>query len=330
MQMPGRKFSTGSAYRYGFNGKENDNEVKGEGNQQDYGMRIYDPRLVRFLSVDPLTKSYPNISPYPYAMNRPIDGIDLDGLEWIHFNVKFSRNSEGKMIVLEKTMVKDYRKLSENALNQIHHTNSFYSQYSQGFGMLGRGVLFTYQEYDENGELKSTASKMDVPTSLTSYGFYAGQGCITKFGELITPGKYGNYNFGMMPIDMADALAKEHDMLQNIPNHKGFMHKDYLNSDLVFLRRLIIFRDKYEKDKNYIDPFTERKVSSEQKDFVDNAITLFKFFLAFKVEALKKDLKDGKLTQSEFDSKMYLFNNQNEIDRVPLPAPDRVPNKGSY
>ncbi len=38
--MPGRTFSSGS-YKYGFNGKENDNEVKGNGNQQDYGMRIY-------------------------------------------------------------------------------------------------------------------------------------------------------------------------------------------------------------------------------------------------------------------------------------------------
>jgi hypothetical protein len=35
MMMPGRKFSAGSVYRYGFNGKENDNELKGEGNQQD-------------------------------------------------------------------------------------------------------------------------------------------------------------------------------------------------------------------------------------------------------------------------------------------------------
>ena len=50
--MPGRTFSS-SSYRYGFNGKENDNEVKGNGNQQDYGMRIYDPRLGRFLSIDP-------------------------------------------------------------------------------------------------------------------------------------------------------------------------------------------------------------------------------------------------------------------------------------
>jgi RHS repeat-associated protein len=68
-------------YRYGFNGKENDNEVEGEGNQQDYGMRIYDPRLGRFLSVDPLTGKYPWYTPYQFAGNKPINSIDLDGLE---------------------------------------------------------------------------------------------------------------------------------------------------------------------------------------------------------------------------------------------------------
>jgi RHS repeat-associated protein len=72
--------SSGS-YRYGFNGKENDNEVKGTGNQQDYGMRIYDPRLGRFLSVDPLTQTYPYYSPYQFAGNMPIWAIDLDGAE---------------------------------------------------------------------------------------------------------------------------------------------------------------------------------------------------------------------------------------------------------
>jgi RHS repeat-associated protein len=80
MQMPGRKFSS-ELYRYGFNGKENDNEVKGEGNQQDYGMRIYDGRLGRFLSVDPLTHSYPWYTPYQFAGNQPIVAIDLDGME---------------------------------------------------------------------------------------------------------------------------------------------------------------------------------------------------------------------------------------------------------
>jgi RHS repeat-associated protein len=83
MMMPGRIYAAAGAYRYGFNGKENDNEVKGEGNQQDYGMRIYDPRLGRFLSVDPLTKSYAMLTPYQFASNSPIAGIDLDGMEFL-------------------------------------------------------------------------------------------------------------------------------------------------------------------------------------------------------------------------------------------------------
>ena len=79
--MPGRAYSAGTGYRYGFNGKENDNEVKGTGNQQDYGMRIYDPRLGKFLSVDPLYREFPWNSTYAFSENEPIACIDLDGLE---------------------------------------------------------------------------------------------------------------------------------------------------------------------------------------------------------------------------------------------------------
>ena len=68
-------------YRYGFNGKENDNEVKNFGNQQDYGMRIYDPRIGRFLSVDPISDDYPELTPYQFSSNSPIENIDIDGLE---------------------------------------------------------------------------------------------------------------------------------------------------------------------------------------------------------------------------------------------------------
>ena len=79
--MTERMYSDASSYRYGFNGKENDDEVKGEGNQQDYGMRIYDPRIGKFLSVDPITSNYPELTPYQFASNTPIQAIDLDGLE---------------------------------------------------------------------------------------------------------------------------------------------------------------------------------------------------------------------------------------------------------
>ncbi|MES2061784.1 MAG: RHS repeat-associated core domain-containing protein [Bacteroidota bacterium] len=82
MPQPGRQYALSSVYRYGFNGKENDNDVgKGNGNQQDYGMRIYDPRVGRFLSIDPLSPTYPELTPYQFGSNSPIGFIDLDGLE---------------------------------------------------------------------------------------------------------------------------------------------------------------------------------------------------------------------------------------------------------
>jgi len=47
----------------------------------DYGFRIYNPAIVRFLSVDPLSNNYAYWSPYAFAGNTPIQALDLDGLE---------------------------------------------------------------------------------------------------------------------------------------------------------------------------------------------------------------------------------------------------------
>jgi RHS repeat-associated protein len=78
-QMPGRKFSQpNSSYRYGFNGKENDNST-GEGNL-DFEARIYDARLGRFLSVDPMYRNFPHQSPFVFADNSPIALIDFKGM----------------------------------------------------------------------------------------------------------------------------------------------------------------------------------------------------------------------------------------------------------
>jgi RHS repeat-associated protein len=79
MLQPGRKYSAPGSYRYGFNGKEKDNDVKGEGNSLDFGARIYDPRTGRFLSTDALTKAYPSQTPYDFAGNNPILLIDVEG-----------------------------------------------------------------------------------------------------------------------------------------------------------------------------------------------------------------------------------------------------------
>jgi RHS repeat-associated protein len=79
--MPGRKYSAaGSAYRYGFNGKELDNST-GEGNL-DFGARIMDVRLGRWLSTDPVSEKYPNLSPYIFVANSPIMLLDANGKDF--------------------------------------------------------------------------------------------------------------------------------------------------------------------------------------------------------------------------------------------------------
>jgi len=107
MLMPGRTLSA-EDYRFGFNDKENLNDVKGVGKIQDYGMRIYDPRLGKFLSVDPLTKSFPDLTPYQFGSNTPIMAIDLDGLEaWIATQ-KWSKQDKKGYSTFAEAQLKKY------------------------------------------------------------------------------------------------------------------------------------------------------------------------------------------------------------------------------
>jgi len=66
-------------YRYGYNGKEKDDEIKGEANSLDFGARVYDPRVGKFLSTDPRQLEFPFMSPFIYAVDDPIRMIDEDG-----------------------------------------------------------------------------------------------------------------------------------------------------------------------------------------------------------------------------------------------------------
>jgi RHS repeat-associated protein len=77
--LPGRNYSSDS-YRFGFNSMEKDDEMHGNtGNSYDFGARIYDPRVARWLSLDPMAKEYPGIAPNVFVGNSPLLFIDPDG-----------------------------------------------------------------------------------------------------------------------------------------------------------------------------------------------------------------------------------------------------------
>ncbi len=85
MLLPNRHGNS-SDYRYGFQGQELDNEIKGEGNSVNYKYRMHDPRVGRFFASDPIAYNFPWNSPYAFSENRVIDGVELEGLEYAYYS----------------------------------------------------------------------------------------------------------------------------------------------------------------------------------------------------------------------------------------------------
>ncbi len=85
MVQPGRSWE-GGEWRFGFNGKERDDEWSGEGNVYDYGARLYDSRLGRWMSVDRCSSEDPSTGPYVYGICSPLNVIDPDGNKILYIN----------------------------------------------------------------------------------------------------------------------------------------------------------------------------------------------------------------------------------------------------
>jgi RHS repeat-associated protein len=158
MLMPERNWSS-EWYRYGFQGQEKDDEVKGEGNSIDQGSRIYNPRIVVWLKVDPRKADLPSFSPFSFAVGNPILYIDPDGEYPISIHVrafapfdyfgplnlwkgdganrKFSTSDASSKI----TMVSNYETTTQSSVTNAigHMTFSAYGAYAYSDAYLDDG-----------------------------------------------------------------------------------------------------------------------------------------------------------------------------------------------
>lgn len=211
MQEPGRH-SQLAEYHFGFIGAENDNEIAGEGNSQDHKFRSYDPRLGRYRSLDPLSKSFPWSSPYAYAENRVIDGLDLEGREYIAYHHYFNG-------AVSKT---EFYKMTDKEIRRLGGTTAGY-YYSVPFGPGGRGIV--HYIYDNAGNLTQTRWEQRQTGGMEDvkfHGLYSGPGSVTHDGFKEST----KYDFNEQPIDWADAIAKRHDMdyaAVASENYKGYL-----------------------------------------------------------------------------------------------------------
>ncbi len=131
MQMPGRHGSEGE-YRYGFNGKEKDDEAKGKGNSYDFGARMYDSRLGRWLSIDPLTGKQPSQSPYKSMLNNPLIFEDPDGRTEYQINVIHNEKTGETIIEVTTANKIAYGRFQHVAswYDADYHTEYYYYDYA--------------------------------------------------------------------------------------------------------------------------------------------------------------------------------------------------------
>ena len=213
LEMEGRSYTdTTSTYRYGFNGKEKDDKGEWGNVAYDYGFRIYDPAIARFKSIDPLTKSYPELTPYQFASNRPIDGIDLDGLEYISFH-HYANGAVAKT---------EFYKMTDKDIKRLRGTTAGIHN-SVPYGPGGRGIVhYYYNEAGERTDIYWEQRQTGGASDFEFHGLYSGGGSVTHDGfEGST-----NYNFNQQPIDWADAIAKRHDMDYDVvasENYAGYL-----------------------------------------------------------------------------------------------------------
>jgi RHS repeat-associated protein len=149
-------------YRFGFNGMEKDNELKGIGNSLDFGARMYDSRIGKFLSLDPLAKQFPWNTPYSFAENDVIRAIDEDG-ERRTIVHKFINEKTGKEFIVATTSAGLMRKLETVSQKNILGKPS--GSYTQAYNWYDYTTTYEYSLNTTTGKY-TLLSKKDEPGEL--------------------------------------------------------------------------------------------------------------------------------------------------------------------
>ncbi|WP_340158984.1 RHS repeat-associated core domain-containing protein [uncultured Maribacter sp.] len=146
MIMPGRNDSE-TSYRFGFNGMEGDDEIKGSKNSYDFGARMYDPRVARWLSRDALEASKSSLSPYQSFRNNPLVFNDPDGMdEW---NVIVVKDQKGNVVKKAFARVSTLNYMS-SGIKEVSDGGGGYYRMSNGYDFKNE---MTFQLQDD-GSIK--------------------------------------------------------------------------------------------------------------------------------------------------------------------------------
>ncbi len=219
-EMSGRSFGTDFAYN--FNGKRTDKWNGDNGSYLDFGARIQDARLGRFMSMDAHKAYYPSYSPYSFAADDPISLVDVDGNDWgvtITTNpdtgektLKFSLKAA--VIITAKTnqTSKSAATLIANGLKVLAQNLSLYNNMNIEFDLDIRGIKTTAEiqpddhvlEFADYKVMKSEETGQQARGKAQFYGKYV------AYSLDALDGYSDNSNLKTIPHELFHTLGLRH------------------------------------------------------------------------------------------------------------------------
>lgn len=209
--------------------------------------------------MDPITKDYPELSPYQFASNSPIENIDIDGLEKyiIHYR---PNNGQDNIIKVET----DY--------------SIKYSSITFG-GVPIKPKVVQYIKEDKNGKVLSITG--EIP--------------LKNYGSTIYVGPFNpktssqQYRYDYPAVNSLDAAAKAHDLAYDKVPTEGFKGAIWDLETIKADRQLVseaknVIRMYY---ANTIDPVNKQKISDETLDAANGVVSLFSKIIAEKSLRIK-------------------------------------------
>jgi hypothetical protein len=221
--------------------------------------------VTRFLSVDPMAGSFSMLTPYQYASNRPIDGIDLEGLEYLTYtiNIDLGKTTGKSAGAITSSSYVWYNANQHNAHGPLGQGVNYVVNYNVGGNTVGQNAFF----------LARNASTLGISTE---YGNYMGA---TSFFKM-EPEGHGftkQYDYDLPAVDQVDNLAKNHDMGYDALGAVGAtsLFNDWGTTpvDEAALTGWNLFLSK--SSKGSADPYNGQPVTGTERSAASRASTLF-------------------------------------------------------